>query len=82
VWDRLQAVIDGPAMASLPPKEKMTEALSYLRNHGAALWLYRSDPLPPIDNSDVEQLMKQVAVDEKTGYSSGVCAPANGRPTS
>jgi transposase len=65
VWDRLQTVIDGPAAASLLPKEKMSDALSYLRNHGDALRLYLSDPLLPIDNNDVEQLMKQVAIGRK-----------------
>jgi len=65
VWDRLQTVIDGPAVASLLPKEKMSDALSYLRNHGDALRLYLNDPLLPIDNNDVEQLMKQVAVGRK-----------------
>jgi transposase len=65
VWDRLQTVIDSPAAASLLPKEKMSEALGYLRNHGDALRLYLSDPLLPIDNNDVEQLMKQVAIGRK-----------------
>jgi transposase len=65
VWDRLQTIIDGPAVASLLPKEKMSDALSYLRNHGDALRLYLGDPLLPIDNNDVEQLMKQVAVGRK-----------------
>jgi transposase/uncharacterized coiled-coil protein SlyX len=65
VWDRLQALLDGPAAASLLPKEKMSEALGYLRHHGEALRLYLSDPLLPIDNNDVEQLMKQVAIGRK-----------------
>ncbi|HEV8062945.1 MAG TPA: IS66 family transposase [Gemmataceae bacterium] len=65
VWNRLQTVIDGPAAVSLLPKEKMSEALNYLRNHGEALRLYLSDPQLPIDNNDVEQLMKQVAVGRK-----------------
>jgi transposase len=65
VWDRLQALLDGPDAASLLPKEKMSEALSYLRNHWDALRLYLSDPLLPIDNNDVEQLMKQVAIGRK-----------------
>jgi len=65
VWDRLQALLGGPATASLLPKEKMSEALSYLRNHWDALRLYLSDPLLPIDNNDVEQLMKQVAIGRK-----------------
>jgi transposase len=65
VWDRLQALLDGPAAATLLPKEKMSEALGYLRNHWDALRLYLSDPLLPIDNNDVEQLMKQVAIGRK-----------------
>jgi transposase len=65
VWDRLQTLIDSPAAASLLPKEKMSEALAYLRNHWDALRLYLSDPLLPIDNNDVEQLMKQVAIGRK-----------------
>jgi transposase len=65
VWDRLQALLDGPVAANLLPKEKMSEALAYVRNHWDALRLYLSDPLLPIDNNDVEQLMKQVAIGRK-----------------
>ncbi len=65
VWDRLQALLDSPAATSLLPKEKMSEALAYVRNHWDALRLYLSDPLLPIDNNDVEQLMKQVAIGRK-----------------
>jgi transposase len=65
VWDRLQALLDSPAALSLLPKEKMSEALGYLRNHWDALRLYLDDPLLPIDNNDVEQLMKQVAIGRK-----------------
>jgi transposase len=65
VWDRLQALLAGPAAASLLPKEKMSEVLAYVRNHWDALRLYLSDPLLPIDNNDVEQLMKQVAIGRK-----------------
>lgn len=65
VWDRLQALIASPAAASLLPKEKLSEALGYLRNHWDALRLYLSDPRLPIDNNDVEQLMKQVAIGRK-----------------
>jgi transposase len=39
--------------------------LGYLRNHWDALRLYLSDPVLPIDNNDVEQLMKQVAIGRK-----------------
>jgi transposase len=65
VWDRLQTLLDSPTAASLLPKEKMNEALAYVRNHWDALRLYLSDPLLPIDNNDVEQLMKQVAIGRK-----------------
>lgn len=65
VWDRLQALLASPAAVGLLPKEKMTEALAYVRNHWEALRLYLNDPLLPIDNNDVEQLMKQVAIGRK-----------------
>jgi transposase len=65
VWDRLQALLAGPVAASLLPKDKMSEALAYVRNHWDALRLYLSDPLLPMDNNDVEQLMKQVAIGRK-----------------
>ncbi|HUY88794.1 MAG TPA: transposase, partial [Pirellulales bacterium] len=41
------------------------EALSYLRNHWDALQTFVSDGRMPIDNNDVEQLMKQIAVGRK-----------------
>jgi hypothetical protein len=36
-------------------------ALGYLRNHWKALVVYTTNGLIPIDNNDVEQLMKRVA---------------------
>jgi transposase len=65
VWERIRAVLDGDVAAKLLPKEKMSEALNYVRNHWDALRLYLTDPLLPIDNNEVEQLMKQVAVGRK-----------------
>ena len=47
------------------PKSKFAEALGYLRNHWDPLRLYLTDGRMPIDNNDVEQLMKQVAVGRK-----------------
>ena len=41
------------------------EALGYLRNHWDALQVYVTDGRMPLDNNDVEQLMKQVAVGRK-----------------
>lgn len=43
----------------------MSEAIGDLRNHWDALQLYLDDGRVPIDNNDVEQLMKQVAVGRK-----------------
>jgi transposase len=65
VWERLRELVDGPAASELLPKDKLAEALQYLRNHWDALRLYLSDGRLPIDNNDVEQLMKQVAVGRK-----------------
>ena len=47
------------------PKEKFAEALGYLRNQWDALQLYLTDGRLPIDNNEVEQLMKQVAIGRK-----------------
>lgn len=65
VWERMREVRDGETASRLLPKEKMAEALGYLRNHWDALRLYLTDPRLPIDNNDVEQLMKQVAIGRK-----------------
>lgn len=65
VWERIRQVLDGETASRLLPKEKMAEALGYLRNHWDALRLYLTDPRLPIDNNDVEQLMKQVAIGRK-----------------
>ena len=65
VWKRIRAVLDGEMAKQLLPKEKMAEALNYLRNHWDALRLYLTDARLPIDNNDVEQLMKQVAIGRK-----------------
>ncbi len=65
IWSSLGAWLGGPAAARIPPKNKFAEALRYLRNHWNPLRLYLSDGLMPIDNNDVEQLMKQVAMGPK-----------------
>ena len=50
------------------PKDKFAEALGYLRNQWDALQLYLRDGRLPIDNNEVEQLMKQVAIGRKNSY--------------
>jgi transposase len=65
LWNRLREVLDGDAAKRVLPKEKIGEALGYLRNHWDALRLYLTDGRVPIDNNEVEQLMKQVAIGRK-----------------
>ena len=65
IWTSLGEWLDGDAAARVLPKGKFGEALGYLRNHWEPLQLYLTDGLMPIDNNDVEQLMKQVALGRK-----------------
>jgi transposase len=65
VLDRFRAYLDGDAVARVLPKSAFGEALGYLRNHWDALGLFLTDGRMPIDNNEVEQLMKQIAVGRK-----------------
>jgi hypothetical protein len=65
VWRRLRELLDGEDAARLMPKEALTQTLGYLRNPWDALQVYLGDGRLPIDNNDVEQLMKQVALGRK-----------------
>jgi transposase len=65
VWKRMGELLAGEAAARLLPKDKLAEAFQYLRNHWDALRLYLTDGRLPIDNNDVEQLMRQVALGRK-----------------
>jgi hypothetical protein len=65
IWTSLGEWLDSDVAARVLPKGKFGEALGYLRNHWEPLQLYLSDGLMPIDNNDVEQLMKQVAPGRK-----------------
>ncbi len=65
IWTSLGEWLDGDAAARVLPKGKFGEALGYLRNHWEPLQLYLTDGLMPIDNNDVEQLMKQIALGRK-----------------
>jgi hypothetical protein len=65
VWQRMRDVLDAEQVATLLPKESLSQAIGYLNNHWSALQLYVSDALIPIDNNETEQLMKQVAVGRK-----------------
>jgi hypothetical protein len=63
--DRLGAWLDGPEAKDVLPSSKLGEALSYLRNHWEALQVYASDGRLPIDNNQVERLMKRIAIGRK-----------------
>jgi transposase len=65
VWGSLEEWLGGEAAAGLLPKSKFGQALGYLRNHWEQLQAYLSDGRVPIDNNEVEQLMKQVAIGRK-----------------
>ena len=65
VWNRILDLLAGDEASRVLPKDKFREALNYIRNHRAALEVFLSDGRVPIDNNDVEQLMKQVALGRK-----------------
>ena len=65
VLNSIRKWLDSPVTAAVLPKSDFGEALSYIRNHWAALTAYVTDGRIPIDNNSVEQLMKQVALGRK-----------------
>ncbi len=56
------------------PKSPLGRALQYMRNHWDALRRYLDDGCLPIDNNDVEQLMKQIAIGRKNWLFAGSVA--------
>lgn len=65
VLARIWATLHSPSFESVLPKSIFAQAVGYLRNHWTALNVFLTDGRLPIDNNDVEQLMKQVAVGRK-----------------
>ena len=65
VWASLDQWRKSDAATGVLPKSKFGQALAYLGNHWESLQTYLSDGRVPIDNNDVEQLMKQVALGRK-----------------
>lgn len=65
VWQAMREWLDGDAAEQILPKSGLGQALTYLRNHWDPLRLYLGDGRMPIDNNEVEQLMKQVAIGRK-----------------
>jgi hypothetical protein len=62
VWRSLGEWLESKPAADVLPKSKLGEALGYLRNHWEPLQTYLNDGRVPMDNNEVEQLMKQVAI--------------------
>jgi transposase len=65
VLDRIRAYLDSDAVARILPKSALGKALTYLNNHWEALQVFVTDGRMPIDNNQVEQLMRQVAIGRK-----------------
>jgi transposase len=65
VWAELEAWLDSEAATGALPKSLLAKATGYLRNQWDGLQTYLADGRVPIDNNDVEQLMKQVALGRK-----------------
>jgi transposase len=65
IWQSLGEWLESKPAADVLPKSKLGEALGYLRNHWEPLQTYLSDARIPMDNNEVEQLMKQVAIGRK-----------------
>jgi transposase len=65
VLNSIRKWIDSPVVAEVFPKSDFGEALRYIRNHWRALNVFVEDGRIPIDNNQVEQLMKQVALGRK-----------------
>ena len=65
VWAELEEWLDSEAATGALPKSLLAKAVGYLRNQWHGLQTYLTDGRGPIDNNDVEQLMKQVALGRK-----------------
>ena len=65
VWDSLGEWLQSEAAGRVLPKSKFGQALGYIRNQWKPLQTYLSDGRVPLDNNEVEQLMKQVALGRK-----------------
>lgn len=63
--NRIRAYVDSLDGQLVLPKSVFAQALDYLRNHSTALLVYTTKELTPIDNNEVEQLTKQVAIERR-----------------
>ncbi|MFQ5464025.1 MAG: IS66 family transposase [Phycisphaerae bacterium] len=65
VWADLEDWLGSESATRALPKSPLGKAVGYLRNQWKPLQTYLTDGRIPIDNNDVEQLMKQVALGRK-----------------
>jgi transposase len=65
VWAQLEEWLDSEAATGALPKSLLAKAVGYLRNQWDGLQTYLTDGRVPMDNNEVEQLMKQVAIGRK-----------------
>jgi hypothetical protein len=65
ILDRLGEYLEGPVAKSVLPASKLGGAFNYIRNHWEALNLFVNDGALPIDNNQVQRLMKRIAVERK-----------------
>lgn len=65
VLERIRIALDSDARMPVLPKSVFAEGVNYIRNHWDALNVFVREGRMPIDNNDVEQLMKQVALGRK-----------------
>lgn len=75
--NQIRTLIDSVEYQTVLPKSVFAEALRYLHNHWKALLVYTTNGLIPIDNNDVEQLMKQVAIGRRNWLFLGSVAAGN-----
>lgn len=65
IMDQMRQWLDSDAAQRVLPKSRLGEAVRYLKNQWDALTVFLGDGGVPIDNNEVEQLMKQVATGRK-----------------
>ncbi len=71
ILDRLGEYLEGPVAKSVLPASKLGGAFNYIRNHWEALNVFVNDGALPIDNNQVERLMKRIAVGRKNWLFTG-----------
>lgn len=74
VLERIREFLWGEVYERALPKSDLRAAMNYARNQWEELQTYLTDGRLPIDNNDVEQLMKQVAVGRKNWLFIGTVA--------